>query len=142
MSLIRKIVRLVCTGRHRSTVPTGLIPLSEIHSAVVYVDPLESGVEPLKLRLRDFFGKRGIELRIIGPSDKDIRTSSDLFIALNGQKSIDEQYAASSSTARFKVGRHQLPKDLYDCVVTAPGEENATVASSFDLIENLITNIQ
>ena len=55
MSLFRKLKRLFCMGRHRSTVPTGFLPLTEVRSVVIYTDPDESGVEPLKLRLKEFF---------------------------------------------------------------------------------------
>lgn len=142
MSLFRKLKRLFCIGRHRSTVPTGFLPLSEVRSAVIYTDPDESGVEPLKLRLKEFFGKRSIELKLISPHDKDIRTSSDLFIALNARPCIDERYAASSSTARFKMGRHQLRRGVYDCIVTDQEDAQAPVSSVFDMIVNLLTSIQ
>ncbi|MBO4671758.1 MAG: hypothetical protein J5640_07980 [Bacteroidales bacterium] len=142
MSLFRKLTRLINMGRHRSTVPTGFLPLSEVHSAVVYLDPEDSGVEPLKLRLKDFFGKRGIGLQIAGPSDKELRTSSDLFIALNARPGIDERYAATCSTARFKIGRHQLKKDVYDFVVTDQEDTRTSISAVFDVIENMITSIR
>jgi len=142
MNLFRKLKRLFCIGRHRSTVPTGFLPLSEIRSAVIYMDLDESGGEPLKLRLKDFFGKQGIDLRLLSPHDKDIRTSSDLFIALNARPCIDERYAATSSTARFKIGRHQLRKGVYDFIVTDQEDAHAPVSSVFDVIVNLITSIR
>lgn len=142
MNLFRKLIRLFCTGRHRSTVPTGFLPLSGIKSAVVYMDHEESGVEPLKLKIKDFFGRQDIQLTFISPIDKDIRTSSDLFIALNARPSIDERYAATSSTARFKIGRHQLRRSVYDFVVADPEEAQTNVSAVFDVIEKMITSIR
>ena len=142
MKLLRKIKRYLCICGHRSTVPTGIIPLKDIRTAVIFVDGADVGLEPTKVRILKFFGDNGIKVRFISADDKDIRTSSDLFIALNGHKSIDERYAASSSTARFKVGRHQMPRQLYDFVVADPTDEPSPVASAFDLMLKLITHIQ
>lgn len=142
MSFSRKVVRWFCLGAHRSKVPTSLLPLSEVKSAVVYVDATEAYSEPFKLRLKDFFGKRGIELEIISEFDKDLRTDSDFFLALNPVPCINERYAASSSTARFKAGRHQFKRDIYDLVVLdAPGDP-LPMKDAFDAIEKMLINIK
>ncbi len=142
MSFSRKVVRWFCLGAHRSKVPTALMPLSDIRSAVVYVDAAEAYCEPFKLRLKDFFGKRGIELKIISEFDRDLRTASDFFLALNPLPCINEHYAASSSTARFKAGRHQFKREIYDLVVIdAPGAP-LPMKDAFDAIEKMLINIK
>lgn len=143
MSFTRKVVRWFCIGAHRSKVPTGLMPLTDIKSAVVYVDATEAYCEPFKLRLKDFFGKKGIDLRIIGEFDKDLRTDSDFFLALNPKPCINERYAATCSTARFKAGRHQIKRGVYDLVVAdAADSEPLPMKEAFDAMEKMLTNIK
>ncbi len=140
MKLFRTIARYLSIGSHRSSVPTGLLPLGEVRSVTVFTDGADQGLEPAKVRIRKFFGDRSVTF--ISALDKDIRTSSDVFIALNSKPSVDERYAASSSTARFKLGRHQLKGQIYDFVVTDPAEEPSTAGAAFDVMANLITHIK
>ena len=142
MSLYKKMIRLMCLRRHRSRIPTGFVPLSEVRTAVVFFDESDPHCEPLKLHIKDYFGKKEIEVRMISAFDRDIRTSSDLFIALNGRPGIDERYAACSSGARFKVGRHPIKGNVYDLVLTDTGEEPSDVADAFAAIENMLEKIQ
>lgn len=142
MSLVRKLIRLFCTPSHRSQVQTGLLPLQDIKSATVFVDENEAGFEPLKLRIKEFFSSRGIEVAFLSAFSKDIRSTSDLFIALNAKPSIDERYAAASSSARFKIGRHALKKGTYDFVVSDPQEAPAPVSEVFDVIEELLCSVK
>lgn len=142
MSLVRKLIRLFCTPSHRSQVQTGLLPLQDIKSATVFVDENEAGFEPLKLRIKEFFSSRGIEVAFLSAFSKDIRSTSDLFIALNAKPSIDERYAAASSSARFKIGRHALKKGTYDFVVSDPEEVPVPVSEVFDVIEKLLCSVK
>lgn len=142
MSFSRKVLRRLCLRAHRSKTPTEILPLSEIKSAVVYVDATEPYCEPFKLKLKDFFSKRGIDTTIVSEFDKDLRTSSDFFLALNPKPCINELYAATSSGARFKAGRHQLGNGLYDLVVIdAPGEP-LPMKDAFAAIEKMLINIK
>ena len=120
MKLLRKIIRRVCLRAHRSHTATGVIPLSEVFSVLVYIDDSEAGLEPLKVNIKTFFAKGGAVVRFVRADDDDLRTSSDLFIALNSQPDMDERYAAVCSGARFKIGRHQFPGQVYDLVVADP----------------------
>ena len=142
MGFTRKLVRVFALRAHRSKVPTRLMPLSEIRSAVVYVNAVEPYCEPFKLKLKEFFNKRGIELKIIGEFDKDLRTDSDFFLSLNPKPCINERYAASSSTARFKAGRHQLKGGVYDLVVSDTTPEPVAMKEAFEVIEKMLNNIK
>ena len=142
MSLKRKIARRLCLRSHRSRTATGVMPLSEVYSVVVFTDDAATGLEPLKVAIKSFFAKGGAVVRFIRADDEDLRTSSDMFIALNSRPSIDERYAAMSSGARFKIGRHQFPGQVYDLVVADPGEEPASATEAFTLIQQLITSIK
>ena len=142
MKLMRKLIRRLCLRSHRSHTATGVIPLSEVFSVVVYTDDSEAGLEPLKVNIKTFFAKGGAVVRFVRADDDDLRTTSDVFIALNSVPSIDERYAAVCSGARFKIGRHQFPGQIYDLVVTDHGEEPAPASEAFALIQKLITSIQ
>ena len=142
MSFLRKLGRRLMLRAHRSKVPTALIPLSRIKSAVVYVNAVEPYCEPFKIKLKDYFRKRGIEVKIISEFDRDLRTDSDFFLALNPRKCINELYAASSSTARFKAGRHQIGKGIYDLVVSDSEEDPLPMKDAFDAIEKMLINIK
>ena len=142
MKLLTKLRRYFSIGSHRSNVPTGFIPLKEIKTVVVVTDGADAGLEPTKVRISKFFGDNNIKVKYISAADKDIRTSSDLFLAINGHVSVDEKYAASSSTARFKIGRHQVGRQIYDVVVADPTDEPVPVAAAFDYMTKLITNIK
>ena len=45
-------------------------------------------------------------------------------------------------TARFKIGRHQLRRSVYDFVVSDPEEAQTNVSAVFDVIEKMITSIR
>lgn len=142
MRLLTKLRRYLSIGSHRSKVPTGIVPLKEIRKAVVFVDTADDGLEPTKVRIKKFFGDNGISTTFISAADAKLRTQSDLFIAVNGHKSVDEEYAASASSARFKVGRHQLKRQVYDCVVADPTDQPVPVGAAFDLMMKVLTNIK
>ena len=142
MQLLKKIIRLLCTGSHRSTVPTGFVPLSDIRTVVIFSDPSDQGHVAALSSARTFFSHCGISVQVITAADRNIRTKSDLFIAINGKKSIDERYAAAASTARFKIGRHQLRGQVYDVIVRDPDEEPAGSDAAFRAISNILTTIK
>ena len=142
MKLLRKVIRRLCLRAHRSRIATGMIPLSEVFSVVVFVDDSEAGLEPLKVAIKSFFAKGGAVVRFIRADDEDVRTASDLFISLAAQPCIAERYAAVCSGARFKIGRHQFPGQVYDFVVKDPGEEPVPAADAFAMIQKLLTSIQ
>ena len=140
--LIQKLLRRLCLRRHRSTVPTGLVPLSGLSSAVIYLDNPGDILESRKISISTFFKRYGIQTSWMHSEDEDLRSSSDLFISLSSAHDINERYAAESSSARFKIGRSQLKGDVYDFVVTDNGPEPAPASEAFDVIEHFIVNIQ
>ena len=142
MSLKRKLIRFFAMRRHRSTVPTGLAPLSDLHSAVLFLDKPDDLEEPQKTAITRFFKQHGITLSFLYDDDEDLRTSSDLFISLSAIGGVNERYAATSSAARFKIGRHQLKGDVYDFVVTDGSPEPAQPMEAFKVVEHFILNIQ
>ncbi len=137
-----KLRRRLCLRRHRSTVPTGLVPLSGMHSAVIYLDTPADLMEPQKIKIASYFKRYGIGVSWLSSEDEQLRSSSDLFISLSSLHDINELYAAVCSEARFKIGRRQLKGDVYDFVVTDNGPEPAPAAEAIDVIEHFLVNIQ
>lgn len=137
---MRTLLRLLLMRFHRSKVPTGIVPLSRIHSVVIYRDPREPVCEREYHR---FFDPLGIEVTVISEFDRNIRTGSDLFIATSSFPSVSEKYAAISSTASFKVGRRQLKHRVYDLVVSdVDVEAPVSQTAAFAEICNLLKKIQ
>ena len=142
MSLKRKLIRYFCMGRHRSSVPTGLVPLSDLHSVVMYLNSPEDLQEPQKITIGKFFKQHGMELSFLHADDEELRSDSDLFISLAPKSDVNECYAAGCSSARFKIGRHQIKGDIYDFVVTDGTPEPAAAIDSYNVIEQFLLNIQ
>lgn len=142
MNPLRVLLRFLLMHSHSSKVPTEITPLSRIHSAVIYVCQDDPHCEPAKIMMKHFFESRGISVRIICSYDKDIRTSSDLFLAMNNKVGVSERYAARSSSAKYKVGRHQLRHNVYDVVVSDTSEEPMKVDVMFDAVEKILLKVE
>ncbi len=142
MKLIRKFKRLLYLRRHRSTVPTGLVPLTEMHSVTVYMDLPEDISEPQKTTVLRFFKQYGIAVSWLFADDEELRSSSDLFISLALSGDINETCAAKCSCARFKVGRHQLKGEVYDFVVTDKGPDPSPAMEAYEVIVLFLQNIK
>ena len=142
MSLKRKLIRYLCLRSHRSTVPTGLVPLSEMSDAVIFMDKPDDLSEPQKVTIQIFFKGYGVKLRFIYADDEDVRSVSDLFLSLSSEGGINERYAAVSSGARFKIGRRQIKGDVFDLVVTDNGPEPAPVLDAYKVIERFMVTIR
>ena len=142
MNLKRKLIYLLRMRRHRSTVPTGLVPLSDMHTAVMYLDSADDLQEPQKVSIRAFFRQYGITLSFLHAEDDELRTDSDLFVSLSIEGGLAERYSAVTSKARFKIGRHQLKGDIYDFIVTDTAPEPVPAWEAFKVIEHFILNIQ
>ena len=142
MNPFRVLLRLLLMRHHASKVPTGITPLSDIRTAVVYVNQEDPHCEPAKLKIKQFFDSQGISVRIISPLDRDVRTSSDLFLAINNKQGISERYAARSSTAKYKAGRHQFGRNIYDVVLSDLSDEPLKVDYVFDAFKDLLCKVK
>lgn len=143
MNLKRKLIRYLCLHRHSSSIPTGLEPLSKLRSVVIFMDKADEITEPQKIKIRGFFKEYGLSTSFLYMDNDDLRSSSDMFISLSLEGGINERYAASASTARFKVGRHQLEHDIYDLVVTDSDPEHPCAPlDALTAIEHYLVNIQ
>ncbi len=143
----------------RSTVPTALMPLSRIKSAVVYVDTSTGEDTQVICRtVQQYFDYHGIPVMILCPSKRDFNLygrlkkhvrgtrdsrQEDLFISLAGSPdNFAAEYEARSSLARFKVGRCNLPDDVFDLVVADSEEGEASQTAAFAAIKDFLDKIR
>ena len=80
------------------------------------------------------------------PSDEKIRLlemcEPDLIISAIREKDFAYQYIVASSPARFKVGRKQLPGDLFDVVLSEPDDKILSEADAFEHMAKLLEKIR
>lgn len=132
-------MRLLLLHHHRSKVPTGFLPLDRISSVAILRTPDEYAVDRV---LIDFFKPLGIRLRLMSKEDKDLLSDEDLFISLLAEADIDELYAAYCSKAKFKIGTHNLVKDVYNIVVTTTQDGDARQVAIFNTIADILKKIR
>ena len=139
MSGLRSVLRFFLLYSHRSKVPTGIYPLDSIESVAVLRSPGEYALDRM---VTDFFRARNIRVRLLSKQDPDLRTDENLFISLMAVADIDELYAAVSSKAKFKIGIHNLRRDVYNIVVTVTESGDARQAAIFETIEDILMKIR
>lgn len=165
---LKSALRKRALRRHVSAVPTGIVPLGKVRKVTVFMDAGQEDASGCVKAVREWFGGKGKDLRIyalapskdtppvdgalnLRPASLDllgrVRRSKkvpavdgeeDLFISLFDGDPFAVEYAAVSSGASFKVGRVQLPGDVYDLVVNAPEGENCTQEAAFAEIVKLM----
>ena len=141
-----------------ATPPTSLLPMSDIHSAVVYVDGQTTAEDPeVAGRIaRRLLADRDIEVRVLCPRKDDLdwlgrikpavrgSTDADLFLSLVASPDdFTATYEACCSTARFKVGRCMLPGRVYDLVLDSPEQEGPDIqAEALPALMELLDKIR
>ena len=154
---LKRLVRARALRKHASTTPTGITPLAALHSAVVFIDASDVALDSLKAAVCLFFDARHISVRILSPGPKELNwygrirrprkgtpvpPAEELFISLCAPDSFASTFAAVTSPARFKVGRVQLPGDVYDLVVSDREGVLESTTAVFDTITQLLNKIQ
>ena len=66
----------------------------------------------------------------------------DLLISAIREKDFAYQYIVASSPARFKVGRKQLPGNLFDIVLSEPDDKVLSEADAFANMAQLLEKIR
>ena len=149
VSLIARKIKL---RKHSSTVPTSLIPLSEVKRATVFVDSFDPDSDPACFSAKKFFSSRGISVNIICPQKWDIslfgwikrldESDPDLFVSLAWYDNFAAEYAARCSTARSKIGRRQLPGNVFDIVLTNPEDQLPLQHKAFEDLMELLLKVE
>lgn len=142
-----------------SKVPTGLVPLSEIKTVTVYIERNSYDWSATERKVRRFFENKDIQVETIimnsldvdwlgrrrrSLTKKSIEGHEDLLISLLPVNSFALKYCAISSNAKFKIGREQIRKNVFDLVVsdrTTDSDDGSQIAV-FDYITELFTKLQ
>lgn len=66
----------------------------------------------------------------------------DVFISLINDPGFAVEYMARTSNARFKIGRKQLPGNLFDLVIKDPAEKDLSQLQSFQAMKEYLNRIQ
>ena len=142
----------------KTTASTCLLPLSEVKSALVYVDAAE-GPEvgsQVKRSVQQFFDYHGIPVRVLLPARGDLdllgrpkrrlreelSAGTDLFVSLSvSPEDFTGEYLSRIVPARFKAGCRALEGSVYD-LVAAPPEGGRGQAAAFAAIRELLVKIR
>lgn len=138
MPELRTFIRFFLLLFHRSKVPTSFVPLDRISSVAVLRTEDEYGLDK---EINDFFNRFGIKVRLLSKRDKRLRTNEDLFISLLAERGMDETYAVECSTAKFKVGIHDIKK-YFDLTVVPPEGGDARQVAIFQVIADILQKIR
>ena len=152
------ISRFIAIRRNASTLGTEIMPLSRISSAVVVADAQEPQCQEALAQAERFFLSMGIPVKLLfvrkenldllGRLKRKIRfdggkqTSEDLLICLTSNPSFAFRYEAVCSKSRFKIGRIQLRKDLFDVVFGTPEGKVSGQAEVFEEIAEFLKKIK
>lgn len=156
---LRYLVRKLMLHKHTSTVPTRIAPLADIHSALVFVDPMQEDAEATVHSVRQFFNYQGIPVNVILPQKTDINLigmlkkrfrmegeeprHEDLFISLiPDPEYFPSEYEARCSTAFFKVGCQEYKGGVFDMIVTLPEGSEVSQSAIFAAIKDYLTKIK
>ena len=66
----------------------------------------------------------------------------DVFISLINDPGFAVEYMARTSNARFKIGRKQLPGNLFDLVIKDPAGKDLSQLQSFQAMKEYLNRIQ
>ena len=160
---VKSFFRKKYLKKFESKAPTGILPMSQVKSAVAFIDVEDTSFDACKIALQAFyFRKIGSEERLITsitntvlkkdldwcgkPSrekiDLMLGTEADLFISLIRGTDYPLEFMAKCSQAKFKVGRVQLPGNTFDLIVSDPAERPLNEKESFDAMRQFLAKIK
>jgi len=155
---IISLSRWIAKKRNASTVPTGIIPLGDIHSVTLIADGDEPGVEATIREAVRFFASLDIPAKVFTTGKENIGLlgrirrklryrggkvePEDLLICLSGNSSYACRYEAVCSRSRFKIGRFQLSQEVFDVVFQDPEGKAFTQMEVFRTIADFLKSIK
>lgn len=156
---LRYAVRKLMLYKHASKIPTRIAPLSEVHCAIMFLDPMADDSEALVQAASRFFDQNEIKLRFLVPQKNDVNLmgmlkkkfrmdgdaprSEDLFISLvSSPENFAAEYEARCSSAFFKVGCQEYKGGVFDLIVTPPEGGDASQSASFAAIKDYLMKIK
>ncbi len=159
-SPLKYVLRHFALKKSASRMPQGIVPISGIRSAAVFVDRELPGAQAAEDAVRKFFSAHGIELLILSPEKDQLnyagfmrrkfrmpagaQRTEDLFVCLSDNPmNFAAEFETRCSPAGFKVGRRQIPGDVFDLVVCPPsGGKEVDQRAAFDEIAGFLLKIK
>lgn len=157
MTPISFIARPFLLHKNRSKVQTSILPLSEIRRAVILIDKAEDEYQKAIDKVAEFFRKKNIDAIILCPGKKDLSlwgkikrsrrypdpkdTVEDLLISLYSENKFEAEYEIVCSNSRFKIGRYNLGKDIFNIILTDPEDKSPKQWEVFDTVKDLLEKI-
>ncbi len=156
---LKYIVRCLVFRRGKSTVPHGILPLGMVSCATVLVDSSAADADATCKSVKQFFDYLHIRVRILCPSPSDITfagclkrsyrgtrfpaSETEMFISLiDLEDNFLSDYESTHSTAVFKVGRRQIPGNVFDMVITPPEGVVSSQCAVFAAIKDYLCKIR
>ena len=158
-SPLKYILRRFALKKNRSMAEHGIVPLADLHSAVVFIDRTAPEADAAEAAAKEFFGGRGIALTVLSPGQEQLNHAGymrrafrlpggkprgeDLFISLSCRDDdFASEFEARCSPARFKVGRIRLAGEIFDLCVGLPEGGQADQAAVFETISEYLLKIK
>lgn len=145
--MLKELFQRRALRKGASPVPTGLVPLSRIHTAVLLTDSPANYIEAF----RPFFRKHNIKWKVVDvtgiyanlnwfgkPVDAQ-PLEADLYISLLPTQLYSLDYTAACARACFKVGRYDSP--YYDFVFRDKPGKPLSQPEAFGEIVKLLEKI-
>lgn len=152
---LTKLIRTIAIRKNRSTVETGILPLSGIKKATLFTDNMDADSDQVAKEARKYFEDKGIALKVIQAESWDVNIfgmlkkhkgekpwNEELFISTAYAYNFTGEYAARCSKARFKVGREQLSGNIFDIVLNDPDGKIIRQPVAFREIIKLLEKIK
>lgn len=153
----KDFIRKIALGMRTSKVGTSIMPLDQVKTLAVFMDPSDPEFKELQKAVFKFFPGYGINPVVFAPTSEQlgwlgsIRKSrkwpspdgnEDMFISLVNPDTFAVHLAAVRSRARFKIGRSPLPGNVYDIVLSDREGVQESTLSVFRELTNLLTKIK
>ena len=149
------LVRKIAVKRHACTAPTCIMPIGDVKRAVVFVDN-DADADFAAKAVKKFFEAYGIPVLIICPQKWDINLfgwlkkpklqeaadfNADLLISLAGVENFAAEHFVKCTPARFKVGRFELPGNVFDIVISNREHQLPRQPAAFEIVKEYLLKI-
>lgn len=156
---ITYLARRIAVKKHSSTVPTRIMPVSQMHRVTVMIDAMDPDLETTKKDVRKFFDPYGVQVYFLTPMKWDIcyfgwlkekfrcpegkEREEDAFISLESDPDFfSAEYELRCSRASFKISRFQLPGDIADISIFNPENSIPRSPEAFSVIKDYLLKIE
>lgn len=156
---VRYFARRIALKKHSSTVPTRIIPVSQMHNVTVMIDAMDPDLEFTKKDVKKFFEPYGVKVFFLTPMKWDINLmgwlktkfrcpggverTEDVFICLIADPDFFAAvYELKCSRAEFKIARYQVEGNVADISLFNPESSIPRSPQAFAAIKDILLKIE